>query len=540
MMKAGTYQSRLILIVAACLSVAWVVAGARASAQSQQNGLTPQEMRGKQFFLKGDGGQGGEVTAVLGSDDNELPAVSFTCAGCHGLKGEGQQEGGLRPPAINWDALTRPHASALTRNQIHPYDDATLARVISTGIDSNGARLHPGMPHYRMTDAQMADLIAYLRKIGTAADAESGLSGETIKVGAALPLSGPLANIGEDLKASMTAMFAEVNAQGGVYGRQINLVVEDSRGAPAETLQATRRLVEQDSVFALVGSFEPGDSAATNDFLKRSEVPLVGPATLSPRLAVPPNPYIFYLLPTFADQAHVLVDFAASQAGKRTPRLAVVYADSDFDADALAGVRLQAQRRSMQIVAEERFDSSHFAPASLVESIAGKKADNIFFFGSSEQIAAFAREMERAKLDAALLSSVVMIGRGAFNLPASIAKRTYLSFPAALPDQEGFAEFLSVMQKAKVNLRNPAFQGLAFAAAKTLIEAMKLSNRQLSRPALLSALERLQDFKTGVVPPLTFGPNRRVGASGSYIVGIDLTKKQYVLLGDRLASGDQP
>jgi ABC-type branched-subunit amino acid transport system substrate-binding protein len=90
-------------------------------------------------------------------------------------------------------------------------------------------------------------------------------------------------------------------------------VVEDSRGEPAETLEATRYLIERDGVFAFVGSFEPRDSASVNELLKRNEVPLVGPVTLSPRPTLPPNPYIFYLLPTFNDQARSLVDFVKTR-----------------------------------------------------------------------------------------------------------------------------------------------------------------------------------------------------------------------------------
>jgi ABC-type branched-subunit amino acid transport system substrate-binding protein len=529
----------LALMVAACLSVACLFVCEHSPVQGQ-SGLSPQELRGKRIFMRGESESGEEITAFLGGGDEGLPAASFTCSNCHGLKGEGQQEGGLQPPAINWNALTHAHTSALTRQRIPPYNDSTLARAISTSVDSAGARLHPGMPRYQMADAQMADLIAYLKKIGTAADADSGLNSETIKVGAALPLTGPLAEIGGDVKAAMNAVFTDINSQGGIYGREISLVVEDSRGEAKETTAATRRLIEQDNVFALVGSFEPGDGQATDELLKRTEVPLIGPGTLSPRLALPPNPYVFYLLPTFNDQAHALVNFAASKTVNQTPSLAVVYAQSEFDADALAGVRAQAKRRSMPIVAEQGFAATSFSPAAIVENLGRKKPSFIFFFGNSNQITAFAREMERAHLDATLLSSVLMVGRGAFSLSPKMAKRTFLSFPSALPGKEGFADFLDVMGREKVGLRNTAFQALGFAAAKTFIEALKLSNRELNRPSLVKALEQLRDFKTGVVPPLTFGPNRRVGATGSYVVGIDLDQKQYVPLGERYAAEAQP
>jgi hypothetical protein len=142
--------------------------------------------------------------------------------------------------------------------------------------------------------------------------------------------------------------------------------------------------------------------------------------------------------------------------------------------------------------------------------------------------------MERVKLNASLLSSVVMIGRGAFTLPPSVAAQTFLSYPSALPNQDDFAEFIGMMQKAGAKLRSPAFQSVAFAATKVFFEATKLSSRQLDRATLISSLEQIQDLRTGVVPPLTFGPNRRVGSVGSYIVGIDLANKQYTPLSERL------
>ncbi|HEV2912337.1 MAG TPA: hypothetical protein VGX92_03375 [Pyrinomonadaceae bacterium] len=81
-------------------------------------------------------------------------------------------------------------------------------------------------------------------------------------------------------------------------------------------------------------------------------------------------------------------------------------------------------------------------------------------------------------MKAPLLSSVVMIGRGAFALPASVAAQTFLAYPSALPNQSDFAEFISVMQKSGAPLRSPAFQSVAFASTKVFYEAVKLSGRQ--------------------------------------------------------------
>lgn len=523
-------HSTIILVAFACM--AWLVFSRPAPAQDG-DGLLPQERRGKQIYLKGESA-GGEIKALLG-DDIELSATAFPCANCHGLKGEGSREGGLQPPPLAWEALTAPAQSALTRQARAPYDEGSLLRAITSGTSSSGAALHPGMPRFRMTAEQMADLIAYLKKLGKAADSDPGLTDTTIKVGAALPLSGPLAKIGEDVKAALEAYFAEVNRQGGVYGRRFELAVADSRGDAAGTVEATHRLVEQNGVFALVGSFEPADGDAVNEFLRQREIPLVGPVTLSPPQAVVPNPSVFYLLPSFADQSRSLVDFIKLQPGDwATKRLAVVYAESRLNRDALSGVEAQAKLYSMAVVVEQGYRAGQLAPGQMVRSLAEKQPDAIFFFGSGEDLLAFAAEADRVHLGVGWLSSAMMIGRAAFSLPPAVAAKTYLAYSASLPGRDDFGEFLSLMQRSGVALRSTAFQAVAYAAAKILAEAVGACGKRFGRADLIRALEQLHDYPTGVIAPVTFGPNRRTGATGSYVVQADQEKKQYVPVSGRL------
>jgi len=561
-MRSPVNKIKLVVLLCACLGLSFFMLGefsSRASAQAQAEKLTAAEQRGKQIYLKGESAGGPEITAMLGSGDIDVPASAFSCSNCHGLVGEGTEEGGIASPTLVWSALTSAHTSALTAKERGPYTDATLVRAIREALDPAGVRLHPGMPHYRMTDEQAADLVAYLKKLGH--DLDPGLSETTIKIGAALPLTGPLASLGQDIKGTLNASFAEANEQGGIYGRRFELVVEDSRGDVSGTSEATRKLIERDEVFALMGSFEPKGSDVANELLKQVEVPLVGPVTLSPHLTIPPNRFIFYLLPTFSNQARSLVDFISNKRARgqvadtvqttsrpsaplKTPdqklSAAVIYMKGEMEADALEGLRAQARLRSVDLSFEQSYEAGHFAPATVVGMMARKKPDYVFFFGAGSDITACAREMERVHLNAPLVSSVMMLGREAFDLSPATAARTFLSYPSALPDQGDFAEFLSVMQRRNVRFRSPAFQTVAFAASKTLIEAVKLSTRHLSRATLISALEGLRDYRTGVIPPISFGPNRRVGVEGSYVVGIDLNNKRYVALSEQLVPQDSP
>ncbi len=534
-MNSLANKSKLVVIVALLFMAAWPRSGGAAAGD-----LTESEKRGKQIYLKGES-VAGDLVAFMGSGDIEIPAAALTCANCHGLKGEGTSEGGLVPPPITWSALTQPGKSPLTNRERPAYNETTLARSISKALDPAGVRFHPGMPYYKMAEGQMSDLIAYLKVLGTAAEAEPGLGEDFIKVGAALPLSGPLATIGEDIKAALEAYFKEINAQGGIYNRRLELAVEDSKGDPAGTEEATRRLVDRHGVFALVASFEPSGSTSANEFIKKNEVPLVGPVTLSPRLPRVPNRFVFYLLPSFGHQARSLVNYIQSKAvgsNLPAPRLGVVYSYNEFDQDALEGLKLQAGIDSLEIQAEHNYLAGKFSAGRAAQAMMIKKPDYIFFFGKTSDFVAFANEAERQKLDARFLSSTVMIGQGAFMIPQSVAGRTYLAYPASMPTADEIKEFLAVMQRGGVELRSASFQAVAFAAAKVFVEATKRSSRQLTRVALINSLEQLRDFNTGVLPPVTFGPNRRVGAAGSYVVGIDVDKKQYVALSERIIPRD--
>jgi hypothetical protein len=63
------------------------------------------------------------------------------------------------------------------------------------------------------------------------------------------------------------------------------------------------------------------------------------------------------------------------------------------------------------------------------------------------------------------------------------------------------------------------------------VEGLRRAGRDLSRTRLVEGIEKLYGFETGVTPPLTYGPNRRVGALGAHIVVVDFGNRQYVPLG---------
>ena len=84
----------------------------------------------------------------------------------------------------------------------------------------------------------------------------------------------------------------------------------------------------------------------------------------------------------------------------------------------------------------------------------------------------------------------------------------------------------ALRQRYRLDPRHLSAQLTAYGAAQVLVEGLKRAGKSLSRTKLISALEGLYAFEPGLTPPLTYGPNRRVGARGAYIVAVDLRQKR--------------
>src|SRR5262249_20515008 len=163
-MQAAGYLSLIVLS-------ALILTSTSASGPQAESRLTPQEQRGREIYLRGISSSGKEISAVMGNSGTQIPASSIACANCHGPEGRGKTEGGVSPTNLTWDSLTRPYTVTTPSGRQHSaYDEALLKRAITMGFDPAGNQLHVAMPRFRMSLEDMADLIAYIKKIGKSLD----------------------------------------------------------------------------------------------------------------------------------------------------------------------------------------------------------------------------------------------------------------------------------------------------------------------------------------------------------------------------------
>lgn len=500
------------------LILALVFATASLLMAAQQ--LTPLEQHGKHIYTKTTSPSGKEITAFIGIASTEAPGSVMACVNCHGPDGQGRPEAGIDPGNITWKVLSRSYGVRHASGREHPpYTDETLARAIVKGIDPAGNKLNLAMPHYTMPEEDLAALIAYLRKLGTEMD--PGLSESHIRIGTIVPSEGPSADLGSAIESTLQAYFAEMSEQGGVYSRRFELVV--ARGKGGLTRDRVSKFLKEQNVFALVSTFTPELDSEMTDLLEEETVPLVGPFTLFPTAEMSLNRFVFYVLSGLREQAKALVNFASGDGGAAGKRLTLLHPErTDLD-EITAAVKEHGEQKGWDAVEVLRYPVGKFEAKSWVQRLKAEDVGHLLFFGVESETVSLLREAESAGWAPAFLLPGVLLGQAVNAIPPSLRERAFIAYPSLPEDRKetSLREFKALIDKHKLPTRHLGAQLSAYVAAQILVEGLRRSGKELSRERFIAMLEKMYRFDTGLTPLISYDPNRRIGALGSYIVVID-------------------
>lgn len=483
--------------------------------------LSPAEERGREIYLTGESPAGRPITAWLGDDRLELPGTAAVCGSCHGHDGSGRPESGVLPSNITWTFLTRSYGHRHESGLEHPpFDEASLARYLRTGLYPNGERGDPFMPVYEMADEDLADLIAYLKRVGEVLD--PGVTEDAVRIGTLIPAGGPLGEIGSVIRDVLAAHFADVNAKGGVFGRRLELVV---REIPAEEggPEWVAAWLEEARPFALVSPFTPRLDRDLEALVAAPGVPLIGPFTLYSAQSFALDRQVYYVYPGLGEQLAALVHFTADELGLEQPRLAVVYPRDTPPEEAIETLEEAVSRRGWPPLLRETFPAGGLDAAAMVARLRDAGADGIVSLVVEPELRSLLAAAEATGWAPHVLAPGVLSGGVLFEVSPSFRQRLYVAYPTLPQDRQAWAlarvaKLLGDHPRARSHLQAVVS---AFAASEVLVEGLRRAGRSLSRRELTAALEKLYRFETGLTPPVTFTANRRVGARGAYILAPD-------------------
>jgi branched-chain amino acid transport system substrate-binding protein len=191
-------------------------------------------------------------------------------------------------------------------------------------------------------------MVASMAVAAVVAAQTRGVTKGEIVLGMHTDLSGPAATYGVSSSNAVKMRFDDVNAAGGISGRKIKLIVEDTQYQVPRAVQAGSKLINRDNIFAMVaGLGTPMNNALFKDQLDAG-VPNLFPLSAARSMFEPFHKLKFYGAATYVDQVRAGINYFVTKKGKKA--LCAMYQDTDFGKEVLDGVQIQAEKMKVKIV----------------------------------------------------------------------------------------------------------------------------------------------------------------------------------------------
>jgi branched-chain amino acid transport system substrate-binding protein len=345
---------------------------------------------------------------------------------------------------------------------------------------------------------------------GFAAHAETGVTEQEIVVGQFAAFSGAAGQLGQRMRAGIEAHFKAVNAAGGINGRRLKLVTRDDGYEPDRAKVAVKALIDEDKVFALIGSVGTPTGLAAAPILTEAKVPLVGMFTGAQGLREPHNRYIFHVRASYFDETERIVQHLTTLGIKK---IAVFYQNDAYGKAGLEGVERALAKRQLKLVGTSTVERNSVDVSKAIATLLPAGAEAIVQVSAYKSCAAFIKQA-RAKGYGGQFFNVSFVGSKALadelgDAGNGVVISQVVPFPYA-PNSAVVREYHQRMTEAgDKQLDFSSLEG--FLTAKVFTEGLKRAGRNPTRENLITGMETMRDFNLGGFT-VNYGPNNHMGS----------------------------
>jgi branched-chain amino acid transport system substrate-binding protein len=357
--------------------------------------------------------------------------------------------------------------------------------------------------------------VALLGVTNFQASAEDGVFKDKIQFGQVAALSGPAQALGQGMQEGILAAFDEANRAGGINGRKLELKSVDDGYEPEKTIKATKTIIGEDKIFALVGAVGTPTSKAGQPIATASKVPFIGPFTGAEFLRNPYNRYVVNIRSSYFQETEAWIEHLTKDLG--ITRIAILYQDDAFGLAGLEGVKIAMAKRKMSPVASGAFKRNTIAVKSALLDIVKGNPQAIVTVGPYKPIAEFIKLAHQLKINAVFVA-ISFVGSDSLakelgNQGAGVIISQVVPFPwdTSLSIVKSYRAALTAITPTA----SPGFVSLeGYMVGRLLVEALKRIPGEPSREALLDAITK-SPFDLGGVR-LSFGAASNQGSDQVY------------------------
>jgi len=340
----------------------------------------------------------------------------------------------------------------------------------------------------------------------------SGVSASAILIGQSAPLTGANAELGNDIKNGALAYFRKVNESGGVHGRRIELVSLDDENKVPRSEENTKKLVEEQGVFALFGYASATLSRPALPIVEKYRVPFLGPFTGADPMRVF-NRHVYNMRASYADELEKIVEHFVPLG---ITRFSIVHYDDVVGKENFTAVDRALKKRGLAAVSVASFkDRAKPDIAAGVQEIAKGSPDVVILTTLYKASSDFIKLARRSNMGAQIASNSFpgasplakeLGGEGAGTIVATVVP------PPSKRSLPVVQEYQAAIEK-QLGKKEYSFTSLeSFIGAKVMVEALRRAGPRPTREGFMQALDNMKDFDTGGYA-VSFSPQNHNGSS---------------------------
>src|SRR5438552_4180888 len=359
-----------------------------------------------------------------------------------------------------------------------------------------------------------------LAGVALAQNESRGVSKTEIVLGMHTDLSGPAATYGVSSSNAVKMRFDEINDKGGIHGRKIRLVVEDTQYQVPRAVQAGAKLINRDRIFAMVAPLgTPMNNALFKDQFDAG-VPNLFPLSAARSMYEPFHKLKFYNAATYVDQVRAGIQYFVSKKGKKA--LCAMYQDTDFGKEVLDGIQIQADKLKIKIVETTTHKPTDQDFTAQITRLKAAGCD-LVVLGTivRDSIVPYATARKIGWTDVDFLGSAASYDLFVAAAQGGVTEGLYAMGLTDMPYRDTLspaaqAWFDRYKDRFKVEPNIGAVYG--HVAADLTAVALDKAGPNLSLDSFVKALESIKGYRdifNG--PEVSFGPDKHQGASSSFL-----------------------
>lgn len=342
-----------------------------------------------------------------------------------------------------------------------------------------------------------------------------------IILGQSCALTGPAKNLGIEMRAGLLAAFAHINDGGGINGRNIHLISLDDGYEPDKAIQNTRKLINDDDVFLLIGEVGTPTSKAVIPIAEVHEIPFFAPFTGAELLRTPFRKYVINVRASYHQEMEKLASYLIDKLGLE--RIACFYQNDSYGYDGLQGIEQALARRGTRLVSKGSYERNTLAVMGSLKEIYRADPQAVVMVGAYTACAEFIK-LSKTKVDSEVtFCNISFVGTESLK-QALGAYGENVIVSQVVPDPHG--DSIELIREYRDSMRRYQHDApLSFTSLEGYIAGMlfaaiaKAVPAELTRESFIATMQKVGTFNLGGIV-LSFGPDDHQGLDSINLTSI--------------------